>query len=166
MGPWQFATAPFESVDSLDPIQWESVTFEWPGRKVIDSKECLVSGGDIAGLIAAGVFAVLVALLAVPLMKLGRVLDETRDAIHELSAGVTPILEEAAVTIAETNRQLVRVDTITSGIADATGNVSALIALFAATVGGPLIKLAGFSAAVRAGISGLRGGRKTRSRTK
>jgi hypothetical protein len=125
-----------------------------------------VSGGDIAGLIAAGVFAVLVALLAVPLMKLGRVLDETRDAIHELSAGVTPILEEAAVTISETNKQLGRVDTITSGIADATGNVSALIALFAATVGGPLIKLAGFSAAARAGMSGLKFGRKGRSGTK
>jgi uncharacterized protein YoxC len=120
----------------------------------------------MAGLIAAGVFAVLVALLAVPLVKLGRVLDETRDAIRELSAGVTPILEEAVVTIAETNKQLGRVDTITSGIADATGNVSALIALFAATVGGPLIKLAGFSAAVRAGMSGLKNVRKTRSSTK
>lgn len=125
-----------------------------------------MSGGDIGGLIAAGVFAVLVGLLAVPLVKLGRVLDETRDAIHELSAGVSPILEEAAVTIAETNKQLGRVDTITSGIADATGNVSALIALFAATVGGPLIKLAGFSAAVRVGISGLKSGRKSRPSTK
>ena len=35
----------------------------------------------------------------------------------------------------------------------------ALIALFAATVGGPLIKLAGFSAAVRAGIRSFSGKR-------
>jgi uncharacterized protein YoxC len=111
-----------------------------------------MSGGDIAGLIAAGVFAVLVALLALPLLKLGRVLDETRDAVGELSNGIAPILQEAAVTIAETNKQLARVDSITSDVAEVTGNVSALIALFAATVGGPLIKLAGFSAAVRAGI--------------
>ncbi|HAM26241.1 MAG TPA: DUF948 domain-containing protein [Microbacteriaceae bacterium] len=115
-----------------------------------------MSGGDIAGLIAAVVFAVLVGLLAVPLVKLGKVLDETRDAIHELSANVTPILEEAATTISETNKQLARVDAITSGIADATGNVSSLIALFAATLGGPLIKLAGFSAAVRVAIAGLK----------
>lgn len=121
-----------------------------------------MSGGDIAGLIAAAVFAVLVALLAIPLVKLGRVLDETRDAIHELSANVTPILEEATVTIGETNKQLARVDAITSGIADATGNVSSLIALFAATLGGPLIKLAGFTAAVRVAISGL----KPKSRSK
>lgn len=111
-----------------------------------------MSGADIAGLIAAGVFAVLVAFLAVPLLKLGRVLDETRQAISGLSDGIAPILDEAAVTVAETNKQLARLDTITNDVAEATGNVSALIALFAATVGGPLIKLAGFSAAVRAGI--------------
>ncbi len=115
-----------------------------------------MSGGDIAGLIAAGVFAVLVGLLAVPLIKLGRVFDETRVQIHELGENVTPILEEATTTVREANTQLARVDTITSGIADATANVSSLIALFAATLGGPLIKLAGFTAAVKVAITGLR----------
>ncbi len=121
-----------------------------------------MTGGDIAGLIAAGVFAVLVALLAVPLVKLGRVFDETRSAIHDLSANVTPLLEEATTTISETNKQLVRVDTITSSVADATSNVSSLIALFAATVGGPLIKLAGFTAAVKVAITGLRPSRRSK----
>jgi Bacterial protein of unknown function (DUF948) len=110
----------------------------------------LVTGGDIAGLIAAVVFAVLVGFIALPLVKLGRVLDETRSAIKDASDGLTPILEETATTIQETNKQLARVDVITKNVADVTGNVSALVALFAATVGGPLIKLAGFSAAVRA----------------
>ena len=119
-----------------------------------------MSGGDIAGLIAAGVFAVLVAFLALPLIKLGGVLDETRAAIREASNGVSPILEETTVTIREANKQLGRVDTITQSVADVSGNVSALVALFAATVGGPLIKIAGFSAAVRAGIAGLRGAEK------
>ncbi len=115
-----------------------------------------MSGGDIAGLIAAGVFAILVALLAVPLLKLGRVFDETSAAIRSASDNVTPLLEEATITISETNKQLARVDTITASVEETTGNVSALVALFAATVGGPLIKLAGFSAGVRAAIGGLR----------
>jgi hypothetical protein len=119
-----------------------------------------MSGGDIAGLIAAGVFAVLVGLLAIPLVKLGRVFDETKDAIHDLSDNVTPLLEEATVTISETNKQLARVDQITSGIAEATGNVTSLIALFAATVGGPLIKLAGFTAGARAAMGGFRRSRR------
>jgi hypothetical protein len=113
-----------------------------------------VSGGDVAGLIAAGVFAVLVGLLAVPLLKLGRVFDETTSAIREASEGITPILDETAITLREANRQLARVDTITKNVADVTGNASALVALFAASVGGPLIKLAGFSAAVRAALRG------------
>jgi uncharacterized protein YoxC len=116
-----------------------------------------MSGGDIAGLIAAGVFAILVAFLALPLIKLGGVFDETRAAIKELSDNVTPILEESTVTIQEANKQIARVDTITKNVAEVTGNVTSLVALFAASVGGPLIKIAGFSAAVRAGILSLRG---------
>lgn len=119
-----------------------------------------MTGGDIAGLIAAGVFAVLVGLLAIPLVKLGAVLDETRVAIRALSNDVSPLIDEAKTTIIETNKQLARVDTITSSVAETASNVSSLVALIAATVGGPLIKLAGFSAAVRAGIRGL--GRPTR----
>jgi uncharacterized protein YoxC len=125
-----------------------------------------VTIGDIAGLIAAVVFAVLVGLLAIPLVKLGRVLDETRNAIREASDGITPILQETTVTIQEANKQLARVDTITGNVADVTGNVSALVALFAATVGGPLIKLAGFSAGVRAAFRAAApgSGREGRSR--
>ena len=116
----------------------------------------LMSGGDIAGLIAAGVFAVLVGLLAIPLVKLGRVFDEASTAIRDLGRNVTPLLDEATTTISETNKQLARVDTITKGVAEATGNVSSLIALTAATVGGPLIKIAGFSAAVKVALGALK----------
>src|SRR4051812_19104470 len=112
--------------------------------------------GDIAALIAALVFAVLVALLAVPLIKLGGVFDEARTAIKEVSAGVTPVLEETTETISEANRQLARIDTITSDVAEVTGNASALVSLVAASVGGPLIRIAGFTAAVRAAIVGGR----------
>lgn len=125
-----------------------------------------MTGGDIAGLVAAGIFAVLVGLLAVPLIKLGRVFDETSTAIRELSDNVTPLLEEATTTVSETNKQLARVDAITSSVEEATSNVSSLVALFAATVGGPLIKIAGFSAGVRAAITGLRRAPKSRPRTK
>jgi uncharacterized protein YoxC len=111
-----------------------------------------MSVGDIAGLIAAGAFAVLVGIIAVPLIKLGRVFDETTEAIRELSSNVTPLLEEATTTISESNRQLVRVDVITADVAETTGNVSALVALFAASAGGPLIKIAAFSAGIRAAI--------------
>jgi uncharacterized protein YoxC len=119
-----------------------------------------MTGGDIAGLIAAGIFAILVGLLAVPLVKLGRVFDETSKAIRDLGENVTPLLEEATTTISESNKQLGRLDTITGDIAETTGNVTALVSLFAASVGGPLIKVAAFSAGVRAAFSGLPTGRR------
>jgi len=120
-----------------------------------------MTGGDIAGLIAAGVFAVLVGLLAIPLVKLGRVFDETSTAIRGLSDNVTPMLEEATTTISETNKQIARVDAITSSVEEATGNVAALVALVTATVGRPLIRIASFSAGVRAAILGSRRGEST-----
>lgn len=113
-----------------------------------------MSVGEIAGLIAAGVFAVLVTFLAIPLIKLGKVLDETARAIRQLSDDVTPILEESAVTVQQANKQLSQLDAITSDIVEVTENVSSLVALFAATIGGPLIKISGFTAAVRAAIVG------------
>ena len=112
--------------------------------------------GDIAALIAALVFAALVGLLAVPLSKLGGVFDEARSAIKDVSAGVIPVLEETTETISEANRQLQRIDVITSDVAEVTGNASALVSLVAASVGGPLIRIAGFTAAVRAAILGGR----------
>ena len=43
-----------------------------------------MSGGEIAGLIAAGAFVLLVVLIAVPLLKLGRTLDETTLTIRQV----------------------------------------------------------------------------------
>lgn len=126
----------------------------------------MMSGGDIAGLIAAGVFAILVALMAVPLVKLGKVFDQTTEAIKDVSDGITPLLEETTETIKQTNQQLARVDTITSNVAEVTGNVNSLVALFAATVGGPLIKLAGFSAGVRAALLGDRAHRRAQKQAR
>ncbi|MBG6180121.1 DUF948 domain-containing protein [Arthrobacter sp. CAN_A1] len=113
-----------------------------------------MSGGDIAGLIAAGVFAVLVALLAVPVWKLGKVFDELRTTIRSVSNETTPLIEEVTSTVTTTHQQLKNVDGITSNVSDATANLSALSSLVAATVGAPLIKVAAFSYGVRTALAG------------
>ncbi|MGO4385273.1 DUF948 domain-containing protein [Specibacter sp. RAF43] len=113
-----------------------------------------MTGGDIAGLIAAGVFAVLVALLAVPIFKLGKVFDEIRVTIKSIGEGTTPLIDEVTATVATTNTQLTKVDGISNNISDATANISALSSLVAATIGSPLIKIAAFSYGVREALSG------------
>ncbi|RKW71202.1 DUF948 domain-containing protein [Galactobacter caseinivorans] len=112
-----------------------------------------MSGADIAGLIAAGVFLLLVLLLAVPILKLGKVFDELRRAVREVTESTTPILGEVSTTVASSHQQLERVDAITSNVQDATANLTAVSSLTAAVLGKPLIKIASFSAGVRAVFS-------------
>lgn len=112
-----------------------------------------MTGGDIAGLIAAGVFAVLVALLAVPIVKLGRVFDELRLWVRDLNTETEPLINEMVRTVATTNSQLDKVDGITDNVSDASANVSAMTSLVASTVGQPIIKVAAFSSGVRRAFS-------------
>lgn len=123
-----------------------------------------MSGGDIAGLIAAGVFAILVALLAIPVLKLGKVFDELRVTIRSVSEGTTPLIDEVTTTVSTTNSQLRKVDGITNNVSDASANISALSSLVAATLGAPLIKVAAFSYGVRSAFGGR--GRHTPRRSK
>ncbi|WP_030014166.1 DUF948 domain-containing protein [Curtobacterium sp. S6] len=108
-----------------------------------------MTGGAIAGLIAAGVFAILVALLAVPIIKLGKVFDEVRIAVRQINEGTGPLIDEVTRTVTTTNSQLAKVEGITDNVSDASANVSALSSLVASTVGQPLIKMAAFSYGVR-----------------
>ncbi len=115
-----------------------------------------LSAGEAAGLIAAGAFVLLVGALAYPLYKLGKVLDETRVTVRSLSQGTLPLLSEVTTTVATTNEQLVRVDTITTNVARVSTNISALTSLFAATLGSPVVKVAAFSYGVRQAVGGRR----------
>jgi uncharacterized protein YoxC len=109
----------------------------------------------IAGLLAALGFAVLVGILAVPLVKLGRTFDSATRALTEMTDHTLPVIDEAAKAVASGNVQLEKVDKVTTAAADVSQNVSALTALFAATVGGPMIKVAAFSHGVRRALSGF-----------
>ena len=104
-----------------------------------------MSAGQIAALIAAGAFVVLVALLAVPLIKLGRTLDEAALAIRKASEDSDPLLTGANTTVTQVNTQLERLNGITANAQSVTGNVSALTSLFTATLGGPLVRAAALS---------------------
>lgn len=124
-----------------------------------------MSVGEVAGLIAAFAFVLLVGLLAVPLIKLGGVFDETSNMIKGVTDETVPLLGEVTTTVTHTNAQLVRVDAITSNVQAMTTNVSALTALFAATLGTPVIKVAAFTYGVRRALSD-RSRRATEKRVK
>jgi uncharacterized protein YoxC len=111
-----------------------------------------VHAGAIAGLIAAGAFVLLVLLLAIPLLKLGKTLDEATLAIRKTHEGAAPLLLSAQTTVANVNSQLEQVEDITRGVSSMTTNAAALTSIVSATVGSPLIKVAAFSYGVRSSV--------------
>jgi uncharacterized protein YoxC len=103
-------------------------------------------------LIAAGAFVLLVLLLAIPLLKLGKTLDEATLAIRKTHEGAAPLLTSAQTTVASVNSQLDTVEGITKGVSAITTNAAALTSIVSATVGSPLIKVAAFSYGVRSTV--------------
>ena len=108
-----------------------------------------MSGGAIAALIAAIAFAVLVLLLAIPLLKLGRTLDEATLAIRKTHEGATPLLGEAQDTMTQVNAQLAQVEGIAKNVNAMTTNAAAMSAVVSSTLGSPMIKAAAFTYGVR-----------------
>jgi uncharacterized protein YoxC len=115
-----------------------------------------VSAGEIAAVVAAGAFALLVLLLAVPILKLGRTLDETTLMIRKTHEGVQPLLSGANTTVDNVNRELERVDGITQNAQAVTSNAAALSSLVATTLGGPMVRVAAFSYGVRKAVQSRR----------
>lgn len=121
-----------------------------------------MSAGEIAGLLAAVALVALVAFLAVPILKLGKTIDEmtrtVRDLRQEHVAKTAVTVDETNELLASTNAQLQRVDAITRNAQTVTDNAAAMSSLFSATLGGPLVKTAAFTYGVRQAISGRRNG--------
>ena len=117
-----------------------------------------MSAGEIAGLIAAIAVAVLVLLLAIPLLKLGRTLDEATMTLRQAREQTAPILTQATTTVTHVNSNLERVDEITGNAVNVSSNVAALTSVAAATLGSPLIKVAAFSYGVRSAVRKKREG--------
>ncbi len=111
-----------------------------------------MSGATIAALIAAGALVVFVLVIAVPLLKLGRTLDEATLAIRKAHEGAVPLLADAQATLRGVNAQLDQVDGITKGVTSMTTNAAALTSIVSSTVASPLIKVAAFSYGVRKSV--------------
>ena len=113
-----------------------------------------MSGGDIAAIIAAGAFVLLVLFIGVPLVKLGGLIDETRDSVRDLNNAVAPLLTEVTTTVVETNKALAKIDVITENVAEVSANISSLVAVFSSAVGSPLVKIAGLTQSLRSALIG------------
>ncbi len=107
-----------------------------------------MSGGEIAGIIFASSFVLLVLFIGLVLVKVAKVVDETATTVRTFNQELEPLLTEARVTLTEANKQLKRIDAITEDVEQVTTNINSLVAVFTASIGGPLTKLFGVTQGV------------------
>jgi uncharacterized protein YoxC len=126
-----------------------------------------VSGGEIAALIAAGAFAMLVLVACVPIYRLRKTVDAATQAINDLNDRTAPVLGNVNTTVENVNTalgqvhvtldgvnvQLERVDTITTHVASVSANVANLSAVVTSAAANPLVKVASFGYGLRRAAS-------------
>src|SRR3982751_3361521 len=119
--------------------------------------------GEVAGLIAAGAFLMLVLVLAVPILKLRHTVDAATQAINDLNDRTGPLLGNVNETVENANTalgqvqvsldgvnvQLAKVDTITEHAAHVSANVANLSTVITAAAANPMIKVASFGYGLR-----------------
>jgi len=122
-----------------------------------------VTAGEIAGLIAAGAFLMLVLVLAVPILKLRRTVDAATQAINDLNDRTGPLLGNVTETVGNVNTalgqvqvsldgvnvQLAKVDTMTEHAQNITASVANLVTVVSTAAANPLIKVASFGYGLR-----------------
>ncbi|MCU1692958.1 MAG: hypothetical protein JWM64_2049 [Frankiales bacterium] len=113
----------------------------------------MISVGDLVGLVCAFAFLLIALFVCYAIVRLTKVLDETRFLVHGITDKTVPLLGEVTTSVVHVNEELVRVDKIAANAQSISANVSSLTGLFAATLGSPVIKVAAFSYGVRKAAS-------------
>ncbi|MGW1023529.1 DUF948 domain-containing protein [Streptomyces sp. NPDC002577] len=111
-----------------------------------------MSGGEVAGILVAVFWAILVSFLAVALARLAQTLRATTKLVADVTEQAVPLLADASTAVRSAQTQIDRVDAIASDVQEVTSNASALSTTVASTFGGPLVKVAAFGYGVRRAI--------------
>ena len=122
-----------------------------------------MDGVEIAALVAAGAFLMLVLVLAVPILRLRHTVDAATRSVTELNDQLPALLGNVnstvdnvnvALTQVQTsldgvNLQLAKIDTMTGHAQNVTANVANLATVVSAAAANPLVKVASFGYGVR-----------------
>ncbi|WP_018730025.1 DUF948 domain-containing protein [Salinispora oceanensis] len=119
--------------------------------------------GEVAALIAAIAFAMLVLILVLPILRLRHTVDAATRMINDVNERTAPLLGEVNTTVKNVNTaldqvqtsldgvnlQLAKVDTMTNHAQNITANVANLATIVSAAAASPLVKVAAFGYGVR-----------------
>jgi hypothetical protein len=116
-----------------------------------------LTGGDIALIVLAAFWGLLVLFLCVVLLNTFRVLESTKVLIDSIREGTVPLLTEVKGSVERTNRELDRVDGMLVSAGAVLGRVEKVSGLVEQAVASPLVKVIAFGAGLGKAASRFRG---------
>lgn len=108
-----------------------------------------LSGGDVALIILAAFWGLLVLFLCVVLLNTFRVLESTKMMIDSVREETVPLMGEVRISVQNVNKELERVDGMLAAASQIVGSVQRVAGLVEQAVSSPLVKIIGFGAGLR-----------------
>jgi hypothetical protein len=118
------------------------------------------TAGDIALIVLAAFWGLLVLFLCVVLLNTFRTLESTKLLIDGIREETVPLLSEVKISVEKTNREIDRVDTMLVSAGSIVGRVEKVTKLVEDAASGPLVKVISFGAGLSKAASRFRGGKK------
>jgi hypothetical protein len=118
-----------------------------------------LDGGDVALIVLAAFWGLLVLFLCVVLLNTFRVLESTKLMIDAMREETVPLLREVKGSVERANRELDRVDGMLGSASEIVGRVNRISGLVEQAASGPIVKLVAFGAGLRKAASRF-GGKK------
>ena len=112
-----------------------------------------LTGGDIALIVLAVGWVLLVLFLCFVLLNTFRVLESTKMTIDSMREETVPLLREVKTSIEKTNREIDRVDIVLESAGSIVGRVERLTGLIEEAATSPIVKLIALGAGVRKGFA-------------
>ena len=117
-----------------------------------------LGAGDIALIVLAAFWGLLVLFLCIVLLNTFRVLESTKMLIDGVREQTVPLLAEVKGSVERTNRELDRVDGMLVSAGEIVKRAEKLTGLMEEAASSPLIKIISFGAGLRKAASRFTGG--------
>jgi uncharacterized protein YoxC len=118
-----------------------------------------LSAGDVALVVLAAFWGVLVLFLAVVMLNLFRLLESVKTLVDGIREETVPLLGEVRVTVRSVNKELERVDGLMESGGKMARSAERVTTAVEEVVTSPLIKIAAATAGVAAFVKRFRGSR-------
>jgi uncharacterized protein YoxC len=122
-----------------------------------------LTGGDVALIVLAVGWVVLVGFLCIVLLNTFRVLESTKLTIDAMREETIPLLREVKTSVEKANREIDRVDTMLVSATEIVGRVEKLSGLVEQAAASPIIKVISLGAGLRKGFSKAKAKTKRKS---